>query len=296
VRRRTAATLVVRCVVAVTAALLSQGVLAAIASAHTCGDVWCSGSDGSTGNNTQGNNPQIYVGEVGLYNVDFGPDNGPCGGPGGTCWSNAGANGAANLKQSGNGIGVHFYYLAGGPTASAAAAQGSKYCWGWAQAKKAIADADNRYGNWVNGDQMMFIDIELNNTYGWGGTPTNNRDVFNGFRDYLQGQPSQDTGNCPNDNNGRTYQHAVYSGPSQWSYSFSPSFTDLSRTPEWTYDDCCNDTWPGDFNHSSSDQAHWFGGSGNNDWHDMWQFNQNPDHDILKEPLDLPFFGHSVGT
>jgi hypothetical protein len=287
----------IRCLFVAAVGVALQFTTAAIASAHTCGDVWCSGSDLSTGKNTQGNRPQIYIGEVGEYNVDFQGESGPCpANPGGACFNTNGATDAATLKQTDNGIGVWFVYLAGGPTARAAPQFGSPYCWGWHQAKQAINDAANRFGTWVQGDQIMFIDIERNGFYGWDGTPRHNRDVFNGFRDYLQGTLSQDPANCSAENTGRKYQHGVYSAPAQWSFSLDSNTNSLSRTPEWTYDDCCNDTWPGDFFVSSTRQARWFGGATDADWRDMWQFNQNPDHDILKEPVDLPFFGHSVGT
>lgn len=43
-----------------------------------CGSQGCSGSDGSTGLNQQGNAPQVYIGEIGSFAHDFFGNSGPC--------------------------------------------------------------------------------------------------------------------------------------------------------------------------------------------------------------------------
>jgi hypothetical protein len=271
--------------------------LVAPASAHTCGDVWCSGSDTSTANNIQGNNPQVYVGEIGLYYVDFGTGSGPCpNSPHDACFSTSGANGAQTVWNNGNGIGTQFYYFGGGAASQYASQFGSPYCFGWHQGNKAVANASNSFSSYISTAWLMFIDVEQNATFGWSNQyPQSNRDVLNGFRDFVIGAPSADQGNCPNGNNGVPYEAAVYSAPAQWSYSFG-SYGDLYHRPEWTYDDCCNNIWPGDFHYSDSFDAKWFGGSTNNDYHDVWQFDQSPDHLILEEPVYLPSFGFWLGS
>lgn len=275
--------------------------LPADAATHTCNNQFCSGSDGSTRYNTQGNNPRIYIGEVGLYGVDFGSDSGPC--PNwvyGACFNMAAADGAETVYYNGNGLGVDFYYFGGGSFSQYAAQWGSPYCWGWHQGIKAVAHAANSFSSYYNTAFLMVLDIEQGQTYGWDftGSGQANRDVFSGFRDYVQEADSQDQAHCSSKNTTLKYQHAVYSGPDWWNGSMG-SYNSLSRTPEWTNDDCCQATYPGDFTYSSSFKARWYGGTTNADNHDIWQFDDasHPDYDIAHEPLCFPIFGgYCLGT
>jgi hypothetical protein len=138
----------------------------------------------------------------------------------------------------------------------------------------------------------MFIDIEGNGNLGWSNQyPSSNRDVFNGFRDYIEGHLSQDS-TCPSANDTIWYQPAVYSSPDQWSYSFGSQGT-ITEIPVWTSEYCCHSSYPTGFG-SGSTGAQWFGGGGDNR-HIQWQFDESPDYDQLQEPVVLPWFGFSLG-
>lgn len=279
-------------------ALLSAGMffLAApqIAGAHTCGDVWCSGNDSTTRYNVQGNNPEIYMGEVGVYYRDIAGSAGPCPSDANqSCFNEAAASAALSQYQAGTGMGPEFYYLTGGGDSIYWSQYGSRYCFGWHQGKLAVNDANNYHGGFAYYALIMSLDIEQNNAFGWSNQTQNaNRSVYQGFRDYVLGKSSGDPTNCPTPNSGFTYQHMVYSSPSQWSYSFGSSYGNIQDTPEWTSEYCCRSTYPTGFG-SGSTAAQWFGSS---NYHDMWQFDESPDYDQLLEPVYLPYFGYSIGS
>ena len=277
----------------VLAALLGIGMLfPAAASAHSCGDVWCSGNDSWTRYNKQGNEPQIYVGEVGTYLHDINGGTGPCGsGPDGMCFRTGAADGAVSRYQVDTGIGVAFYYFLGG---SQSPLKGSRtnYCWGWHQGYLALQDISAHFAKWADWSWMVFADIEDNGTYGWAtGHASANLAVLNGFRDKIEGRASGQPNNCSGGISNYYYQEGVYSSPSQWSYSFGSKT--IPNTPIWTYAHA-GYTWPypGDFSYNSSEYAAWFGGSS---YHAGWQYNIDPDYDIFKEPVALPFMGYSIG-
>jgi len=277
---------------------------AAGATTHTCGSNWCSGSDTSTGVNSQGNAPQEYVGEMGEFFVRYGNPQGfsiPCeetaGDPEGGCWSTSGAAGAKSRYIAGTGMGGMAYYFTGGDDTRDEGNYSSPYCWGVAQGLDAIRLANTTsyefWGNWNIG--AIFLDIEQNNTFGWYDTSdyASNRQVFDGMTDYVAGRT---VGSCATQNTNDPEQYAAYSSPDQWDESFdwlsssSPGQGSIGNTPVWTSENCCSSTDPLSF--TGGKEAAWFGGSSYN-W--MWQFGEAPDYDLLYEPIYLPVFGFSIG-
>lgn len=268
----------------------------ASAATHTCISNWCSGSDGATGANAQGNFPQVYMGEVGIYYTDVngGSGSGPCpGDPRGFCFNGVGAldaNGRAS--NPGTGIGTQFYYFGGGASSSLAGNAKSPYCFGWNQGNDAVIEVNNLFGGYQGFDTIMFFDMEQKNTYGWSNTTqAANRQVFNGFYDSVGGRP--DAGGCTAGRpSGPVWQPAVYSNPSDWNYSMGSSGS-IPNTPEWSVGNCCSDTWPGGFGSNTQ----WFGSS---NYHLAWQFDIHPpglgDWDVLFEPFVEPLSGQTIGT
>ena len=209
--------------------------LPAGATTYECNTHWCSGSDGSTATNAEGNtSPQIYIGEIGYYASDRslgGTQSGSCtttaGGnvPGGdgTCFNGTAATNSNNrYYDNGGSIGTDFYWFAGGPNAGQAASYPNDYCWGWAQGYAAENEAFDYYSSYLANADLMFFDIEQNAKFGWAqaGSPTgspaeDNRAVFNGFSDYVAGRSSKDPSDCTGVADAQ-YQYGVYSSPDQW--------------------------------------------------------------------------------
>ena len=255
---------------------------------HTCGSNWCSGSDSETAHNIQGHGPQVYIGEVDSYQHNFYGVAGPC--PGGPdddmCWSFTGANNAVNRHNSGGGIGVEDYYFGGGAGANN---QGvSSYCWGAKQGYHDTYDMAVFLKSYVPYEYLGFIDIEDPTAdYGWFSTEQfANRQVFNGFSDYLAGRNPCGYGV----NSGDVSQYGVYSSPNAWSNEAMGSSGYVPRTYIWTYERCCQSAWPG-LNWGA--RAQWFGSS-NYDW--ALQFTQSPDYNDAHEPNYLPVFGYTIGN
>ena len=190
----------------VKAILVTLGLVAAFllvpapsfASAHSCGDVWCDGNDGSTRYNSNGNDPQIYIGEVGTYLNDWNGPVHPCpSGVGGMCFLSGAADGAVTRYQNSTGISVHFYYFLGGPDSGRRPSGVTAYCWGWKQANAMFTDVGADFGKWDGWASVIFGDIEGGSTYGWDTTTqTANRDVLDGFRDNVANNSSQQPGNA----------------------------------------------------------------------------------------------------
>jgi len=82
------------------------------AQAYDCGDHYCNGNDSTTGTNSNGNAPQVYFGEVGVYTTEFGSSTGPCTGysnPDNSCFNVSAAKAAQAKNAAGAGIGVEGY-------------------------------------------------------------------------------------------------------------------------------------------------------------------------------------------
>lgn len=262
------------------------------ASAHTCGDIYCSGSDGTTRHDTQGTDPQFYGGEIGLWNVDFGSSSGPCGSysnPDDSCFNTAAAAAANTRAAAYTGVGTDFYYLGAGAGPSGPVGNyDSPYCWGWTQGHAAAHLAHGApFHTYDTYAWLIVLDIEPSGHWDTG-TKSQNADVVSGFRDYVEGFQPAESG-CPHAyDSGETYQFAIYSSPGQWSSSFS-STLHITNTPIWTYENCCTSTFPNTY--TGGNGAAWFGGS---NYHFIWQFGQNPDYDIAAEPWYLPHFDLTV--
>jgi hypothetical protein len=260
---------------------------ASLAQAHTCGTNWCSGSDSSTTQNIQGNGPQEYMGEADTYQHNWYGQAGPCpSGPNdGMCWEHAGAESAITRYQASTGLGVEAYYFGGG---SGVNNQGvSALCWGAKQGWRAAYSMDQNFDYAVSSQFMTFIDIEDPIAdYGWNSTEqTANRDVFNGFTDYVSGADPCSLGN----NSGDLAQYGVYSSPDAWNNGIG-SNSDIPNTYEWTYERCCETSWLG---------TNWGGdfesfGSSSYDW--ALQFDQGPDYNDAYEPDYLPVFQETLGN
>jgi hypothetical protein len=262
------------------------------ASAHSCGDVWCDGNDGSTRYNSNGNDPQIYVGEVGTYLNDWNGPVHPCpSGVGGMCFLSGAADGAVTRYQNSTGISVHFYYFLGGPDSGRRPSGVTAYCWGWKQANAMFTDVGADFGKWDGWASVIFGDIEGGSTYGWDTTTQNaNRDVLDGFRDNVANNSSQQPGNC-NGGSHTSFQAGIYSSPSQWNSALAGT-GDIPNLFEWTAVKCCTSTYPGDFTGTSTHYADWFGG---NNHHFAWQYDEGPDRDIAKAGLNMPDLGYALG-
>jgi hypothetical protein len=262
------------------------------AAAHTCAANYCSGSDSATATNTQGRGPQIYLGETGLYTADFYGSAGPCSAFGQhdqACFDPAAARAATARWQSGTGMGVQDYYFGGGAAAAAASRYSSPYCWGRAEGFEASYGAYDYFGRYYDQQWVMALDIEGYSAYGWSDAyPAQNRQVFNGFYDFVAGYASRDRRCSYLVNHAERQQPAVYSSPGMWSYAMATQGS-IPNTYVWTYENCCASAWPGNF--TGGNRAAFFGRSHYN-W--AWQFGQNPDYDVAYAPDYLPVFGYAV--
>ncbi len=300
--RARAATVLTGLVLSLTLVALS----APAAQAATCGTAgWCSGSDGATGTNIQGNAPQIYIGEIGTYGDDFYNDSGPCtflkssDNPKGVCFSFTGASGAdARATQSPpTGLGTIFFYFGGGSGANPHKKTWSSFCWGWQQGAAAVADL-SRYGDTFvdyTSQWAIAFDVEqaTGTDYGWtSGAYAANRDVFNGFYDYLAG-----TSTSCGTNTGVKWQPFAYSSKTDWNHAFGTgSYASIPNTPEWTayyVSSASNKCWPHGFTNTACGSAVWFDSS---NYHWAWQYSGSPDWDVFKEPAYLPLFGYKWGS
>jgi hypothetical protein len=284
------------------------------ATTHTCGTNWCSGSDGATTTNVQGIADQIYLGEIGLYFSQPGmgtSGTGPCAstsggnvpGADGSCFNGTAATNAAIRYTADTGMGVDFIWFGGGWGSEYAAAYSTPYCFGWAQGYEAEEDVVNYYGSYASNSDVMFMDIEQNNTFGWqeasspnGQAAINNKDVFDGFSDFVAGRSSAQPSTCSS-SHANVYQYGVYSAPDQWNYNFDASEScgasggsegTLTHTYIWTYETQEADSFPSSFTH-----ACFFASS---DYDVGYQFHISPDHDEFYEPMPLYVLGGNWGS
>jgi hypothetical protein len=270
------------------------------ATTYVCGSSICSGSDGATGTNTQGHDPQIYIGEDGTWIVDVAGETGPC--PSDdyeACFNTSGANGAISRLDAGTGLGVGYYYFLDGPASSWDTAPDA-YCWGVWQAGQAVLHAQDAYNSYTTDDggfTYIYADIEGGSGNGWGSSNYNNRQTFNGFYDYVDGNGSDDP-SCPYDS-GVSFQPGAYSsGPEPGSCGLSGNewgtdmagYTSISNTPIWTSEiDYSSTTQP-----SSFSCAAWFGSSSYNE---VWQFHSgSTDYDIGIDPMYMPLYGWNFNS
>ena len=91
-------------------------------------------------------------------------------------------------------MGVWYYYFNGGASSSYEPAYPSPYCFGWAQGYNAVIDAYNHFNQYYLSAFVMSMDIESPTSYGWyNSTQAQNRQVFNGFVDYVADRSSADS-------------------------------------------------------------------------------------------------------
>lgn len=264
------------------------------ASVPTCPSGFCSGADSNTAYNYQGSSPQLYIGEVGTYYRDFTGAQGPC--PSDineSCFDSTGAASALSLYESNQGLGVQFYYLGGGADLPYALDYGSYYCFGWEQGYLAELEAVYYHASYVDANEflIMALDVEGYESNGWSEmTRAQNRDVFDGFRDYLLQRSSADPAHCDQSPGIYYIQQAAYSSPTLWSYSFGPQaqYYSISQTPVWTNEYCC-ESYPGNYS--------MFEPFGDSSYYLAWQFygGLSADYDISEEPVYLPAYGAYLG-
>jgi hypothetical protein len=283
----------------VVAAVLGAGIASASASTPgNCESDWCSGADGDTAANVQGNAPQIYLGEIGSYTHDFDGISGPCPQfPGGLCFDNSTAENAYARWNTSHptGMGVQYFYLLGGYDTNRGGLDA--YCWGWAQGQAAISEVESGDpSDYIPSAYFIVADIEDSS---WSSSYTaDDRLVFNGFADYVAGKSSADSG-CTSTNPLGPFQYAVYSAPDVFNPAFGSS-GDLPNTPIWTWEYYCRSTWPGgtwtpSSNSSLNAQFDW----ASSKYHWGWQFYNtcsSPDYDEFYEPMYMAVYGTDWGT
>ena len=293
------------------------------ATGPSCSNRICSGSDTNTGTNFQGSNtPQIYLGDLGTFDHDSGAY-GRCGNtPSGGCINHTSANNSAagSLNTT---IGLGWYYTADGASSalrnSPAYVDLSNYCWGWLQGSWSIHDLRTLASAWSNSwystptIPIIFLDIAESNS-GWTtsngkfkATYQGNRDVFNGFTDYVAGRSS----NPPSGPSCSDWSGSTNKGPKVFGYglyynnAFLSSFTNCLTVGCYAYmpntvfwpaiweNSYWHTHYPGSCSAAGTFQptcgpgrgAGWYGTS-NYRW--GWQYLQYPDWDEFTIPFTLP--------
>jgi hypothetical protein len=189
-----------------------------------------SGAPGPSNSNPPYNEPSCgtgrsyggYIGKIG--GADLVSSSNPSGyGPGNTFAWNSGYSASADTNhfRYGLGVGAGGYWFMFGPDNT----DGTHLApsdWGRQQAEWALADWQRWYGEGAHRMplRILWMDVEVPGSYGWGGNGADNREVFNGFWDYV------------------THAHegikpGVYSTNYQWGVIMS-GHTGLPHTWEWT--------------------------------------------------------------
>ncbi len=252
------------------------------------GSTWCSGSDSNSSFGAE-----VYIGEVGTYSNDFYSTSG-------VAWNYTAADNAATKYQNQNGVGVQAYYFGGGPGVNNTGL--SNYCFGAKQAVKAASHMANTFGSYQADNQwIMAFDVDSPaSAYGfYTSEPLQNLDVWQGFRDYMEGKNP-----CGDGTNGNDFAQAVvYTGPDTWQGGSSCNsssggvmgkYCSLADTPKWSseYDCGCGASFPG-ANWGGQFQS--FGGTAY-EW--ARQYRINPDYDDAYADIYLPALGgylNSIG-
>jgi hypothetical protein len=264
--------------------IVGQALIAMPASATSspCGN-YCSGADGNTSSNVEGNQPEDYIGEIGTAANSFGGVAGPCpSDTNGMCFNQTGGLGAVYRYNKGTGIGVAYYYVAQGPLSSYKPSGMSAYCWGWAQGYGAVANAVNTYKGWLTYPalSMMVMDIEGEGIDGWGvDFLGDNRLVFNGFTDFVAGRSSADS-TCPGQQTAWDFQYMLYTSSNTWGYlCSSPADDQIGNTPIWTTEpyQYSETTLPPSMQPAQTYSPHW---STYSNWLENWQFWEGSTNDF----------------
>src|SRR5215469_12299345 len=274
-------------------ALLITTVLAMPALAENSG-FWYGADSGGPGP-SNGSGPPFYMPSCGsghIYGGYFGKIGGadlvssgnPTGyGPGNTfAWNStdaADAN-ANHFDTPSKGVGSGGFWFMFGPGDTDGTGL-SAYNWGHQQGVWAVADWQRWYGGGTHRMpfRILWMDVEVPGSYGWGSNGSANRQVFDGFWDYVNGA---NQGMVP----------GVYSTQFQWDAIMS-GHTSISNTWEWTAQVSRSNSpspCPDNFSMGSSFNAVFFGGQNENSARTaMWQWSQgNADYDQIDSNKSLP--------
>jgi hypothetical protein len=221
-----------------------------------------------------------YLGKIG--GADMVSSSNPDGyGPGNTAaWNStyaADANADHFTYSEGVGAGGFWFMFGPGDTDGTGL---SATAWGTQQGKWAVADWERWYDGGANKMplRILWMDVEVPGSYGWGTNGAANRDVFNGFFDYVN---SSGEGLVP----------GVYSTADQWDEIMS-GHTSIKNTWEWTAQTSRANQpapCPGSFSGGSID-ADFFGGQKAGSAHTaLWQWSLgNADYDQIDANKALP--------
>lgn len=221
-----------------------------------------------------------YIGKIG--GADLVSSSNPDGyGPGSTfAWNSADAA-AANTDhfRYHNGVGAGGYWFMFGPGDTDGTGR-SPFSWGQLQGRWALSDWQRWYGDGRNRMplRILWMDVEVPGSYGWGSNGEANRQVFNGFWDYVS---SANQGIVP----------GVYSTNYQW-YSIMGGSGNIGHTWEWTAQVSRANSpapCPGSFS-GPSIRADFFGGQHESSAHTaMWQWSLgNADYDQIDANKHMP--------
>ena len=221
-----------------------------------------------------------YLGKIG--GADLVGSGNPDGyGPGNTgAWNSSfAADADTNHFSEGEGVGAGGFWFMFGPGDTDGTGD-SATAWGTQQGKWAVAD----WERWYDGGahkmplRILWMDVEVPGSNGWGSNGAANRDVFNGFWDYVNGS-------------GDGLTPGVYSTLSQWDSIMSGN-TSIPSTWEWTAQVSVANSpspCPGNFT-GSRGNADFFGGQSSSSAHAaMWQWSLgNADYDQIDSNRSLP--------
>jgi hypothetical protein len=277
-------------------ALLTTTLLAAPALAENSG-YWYGADSGGPGPTSSSGPPfdmpscgsgHIYGGYIGkIGGADLVSSGNPDGyGPGNTfAWNStdaADAN-ANHFSSPAEGVGTGGFWFMFGPGDTDGTGL-SAYNWGHQQGEWALAD----WQRWYNGGsqqshrmplRILWMDVEGPGANGWGSDGSANRQVFNGFWDYVT-------------NASEGISAGVYSTEDQWDSIMSGS-TGIASTWEWTAQVSRANSpspCPDNFSESSSFNAVFFGGQDESSaMTAMWQWSLgNADYDQIDSNKALP--------
>lgn len=223
-----------------------------------------------------------YVGKIGGADLVSGSN--PRGyGPGHTfAWvtADAVAANAGHFRSSPpKAVGAGGYWFMHGPGNTDGTGLGPR-AWGKQQAMWALAD----WKRWAGtGNRLplkvLWMDVEVPGSYGWGNHHARNREVFDAFWDYISAA-------------GAGISPGVYSTRYQWN-TIMNGHTGIPHTWEWTAQVSRSNSpspCPGSFWESSSFHADFFGGQGTRSARSaMWQWSLGTaDYDQIDNNKALP--------
>jgi hypothetical protein len=221
-----------------------------------------------------------YIGKIG--GADLASPSNPAGyGPGHTfAWNPAYAAAAdANHFHHGYGVGAGGYWFMFGPGDTDGTGLPPK-AWGRLQGKWALTDWQNWYDHGAHRMplRVLWMDIEVPGSFGWGSDHAANREVFNGFWDYVTRAREG-------------VKPGVYSTNYQWGAIMGGSA--IPHTWEWTAQVSVANSpspCPVSFFASSSRFADFYGGQNAGSAHTaMWQWSLgSADYDQIDANKPLP--------